>query len=134
MLIIIRNQYWFWRRQIRFGQFESKRKQVCSNRYIKMYLCSLMEYQILRNRERASWIDEHYVERGSLADFTDKIERTEQIHSMCCLVSWNFNLKKSVIYIITIYLSRTKFRQETDNSTMFLKNVNFYIESTIYNY
>lgn len=44
-----------------------------------------MEYQ--RNRERASWIDGHYVERGSLADFTDKVERTEQIHSMYRFVS-----------------------------------------------
>lgn len=64
-----------------------------------------MEYQVSYNRERASWIDEHYVERGSLADFTDKIECTEQIHSMCRLVSWNFNLeKKSVIYIIIAYI------------------------------
>jgi len=41
-----------------------------------------MEYQVSRNRERASWIDGHYVERGSLVDFTDKVKRTEQIHSM----------------------------------------------------
>lgn len=69
-----------------------------------------MEYQVSRNRERASWIDRHYVERGSLADFTDKVERIEQIHSMYRLVSRNFNLKKkSVICITTIYLSRTKF-------------------------
>lgn len=52
-----------------------------------MYLCSLMKYQVSRNRERASWINEHYVERGSLADFTDKVGRTEQIHSMYRLVS-----------------------------------------------
>jgi len=61
---------------------EVKGKQVCSNCYIKTYLCPLMEYQVSRNRERASWIDGHYVERGSLADFTDKVKRTEQIHSM----------------------------------------------------
>lgn len=52
-----------------------------------------MEYQVSGNRERASWIDGHYVERGSLSDFTDKVERTEQIHSMYRFVSWNFNLK-----------------------------------------
>lgn len=62
-----------------------------------------MKYQVSRNRKRASRIDGYYVERESLADFTDKVERTEQIHSMYHLVSWNFNLKKSVI-CITIYI------------------------------
>lgn len=37
--------------------------------------------------------------RGSLADFTDKVEHTEQIHSACRPVSRNFNSKKSVTHI-----------------------------------
>lgn len=45
------------------------------------YLCSLMEYQVSRNRERAHWIDGYYVERESLADFADKVEHIEQIYS-----------------------------------------------------
>lgn len=74
-----------------------------------------MEYQVSRNRERASWIDRHYVERGSLADFTDKVERIEQIHSMYRLVSRNFNLKKNLLSVLLPYICHAQNFVKSDN-------------------
>jgi len=76
-----------------------------------------VQYQVLRNYERATRIDGHYVARGPLADFADKAEPSKFLARAVPYREErererereNFNSKKSVIHIATVCLPCRKF-------------------------